>query len=66
MSGRVSKIVSFGPVLEKEGPNRFLTQTPYKMLLDKTVTDVPWIVSNIEVEGTFIAGSKIDVIVLGI
>nr|AVM18975.1 odorant degrading protein 5 [Holotrichia parallela] len=45
--------VSFGPVVEPEHDGAFLTQHPYKMLLDKTVADVPWVVSVTEREGLF-------------
>ncbi|KAI4457906.1 carboxylesterase [Holotrichia oblita] len=41
----------FAPVIEKEEEGAFLTEHPYKMLIDKTVTDVPWIVTIAEQEG---------------
>ncbi|GJQ88166.1 Est-6 [Trypoxylus dichotomus] len=48
--------VLFGPILEKEyGDGTFLTESPYKMFKDRTVLDVPWIVSITAEEGEFLA-----------
>nr|AVM18988.1 odorant degrading protein 18 [Holotrichia parallela] len=43
--------LTYVPVVEPEHDGAFLTQHPYNMLLDKTVTDVPWISSVVGREG---------------
>lgn len=51
-------LVPFAPVVETENDGAFLTEHPYKMLVDNIVTDVPWVVSVAEQEGYLFALSK--------
>ncbi|KRT82413.1 esterase, partial [Oryctes borbonicus] len=48
-------IAPFAPVVEKDYDGAFLTKHPYASLLEKTVTDVPWIVAVAEQEGYIFA-----------
>ena len=45
--------VPFGPVIEKGGPNPFLSADPYYLLKNGDVYDVPWIASMAVHEGFF-------------
>ncbi|GJQ88158.1 Est-6 [Trypoxylus dichotomus] len=45
-----STIAPFAPVIEKENEGAFLTQNPYKALVDKSIVDLPWIVAISEQE----------------
>lgn len=52
---------SFSPVIEKEHPGAFIIEHPYKLLVNKAVIDVPWIVSANEFEGIFVTLRKINI-----
>lgn len=43
----------FSPVVEKVHEGAFLTEHPYKLLLEGNVADVPWISGTNEGEGAF-------------
>nr|AAX58713.1 pheromone-degrading enzyme [Popillia japonica] len=43
----------FGPVIEKKHDGAFITEHPYKMLVNHQVADIPWITSVTEREGIF-------------
>lgn len=43
----------FAPVVEKKHEGAFLTEHPYKMLVNRQVADIPWITSVTEREGVF-------------
>lgn len=45
----------FGPIVEK-GPNPFLPDHPYKLLLDGKINDYPWVSSNTKEEGIYPVG----------
>ncbi|CAG9864100.1 unnamed protein product [Phyllotreta striolata] len=45
-------LIIFGPVIE-HGKDPFLPDSPYKMLKEGNVYDVPWIASNVKDEGLF-------------
>lgn len=51
-------ISPFAPVVEVENDGAFMSELPYKMLVEKTVTDVPWVHSVAEQEGYLFALSK--------
>lgn len=52
-------VAPIGPVIEKVGPNPFITDHPYKLLKEgKIVNDVPWIASNVKDEGLFVLQCK--------
>lgn len=49
---------TFGPVIEIPHDEAFLTDHPYKLLLDGNIADVPWVVGTNEEEGSFIVHRK--------
>lgn len=48
----------FGPVIEKKHDGAFITEHPYKMLVNHQVADIPWITSVTEREGIFPGACK--------
>lgn len=51
-------LVPAAPVVEIENDGAFLTSHPYKMLIEKKATDLPWVQSIAEHEGSFFALCK--------
>ncbi|KAI4457908.1 carboxylesterase [Holotrichia oblita] len=49
---------TFGPVIEIPSDGAFLIEHPYKLLIDKNIADVPWIVGTNEEEGSFVVHRK--------
>lgn len=43
----------FGPVVEPKHDGAFISEHPYKLLVNKQVADIPWITSVVEREGIY-------------
>ncbi|CAK9812183.1 Venom carboxylesterase-6 [Anthophora quadrimaculata] len=50
----------FGPVVEKEGSNPFISESPINMIVKGKVANVPWISGVVSEEGLFPAGEFVN------